>query len=791
MAAVVAEESPAAATAAGGAASPCAFPLLSDPEAYSPFTFDLLKEESTTTGPISFATWIQVFRGSIPGFKRQAVKGGKAVEEALQKQADDFEGRFNAVLDTLAADPASDVGYDTGYRTVNCAMLCRARDLCLAAAGFGDIFAGVKAEENNKALKLLPAVLKELDSVQDPQSRFELAVRGVFSGNIFDLGAAASEELFEAEGSSFQKTRDTLPPRPWVVDNLDRLLERMRGQAHRKAMLFVDNAGSDVILGMLPLARELLKRGTRVIIAANEDPSVNDVTAEELATVIPTAAAADLEVIGRAWKSGQLAVRSTGSALCVLDMSKLSAELCAEAEDVDLVVLEGMGRSIETNLRVQLTCDVVNLGMIKHPEVASLLGGQLYGCVCRFDPSAAQLPLWKGLSAGPEEEVQLSVVWPPAAASHAAAIAGGTGPNHPNDILGEGPLWSQAEGCLYWVDIIRPVVHRLHLTTGSHSMASTSDWVGSLGLWGAADVPSARQPRKRLQHDPPPALIAAVGMSVCGLSVPATDVSAEASTIPPAEVSSFQHRLEPPDMDAEVAVNDGKVDPQGNFWVGTAVKPGCTSATQPYRPILGRTAREVDPEGAAPPGALFRVRPSPSGLSLVPHPGGGSLEVTRIETVGPVTVSNGLDWSPDGKTFYYTDSPARCVRAFDYDPVTADISGGRLFCEVPPSLPDTAVPDGLTVDSGGSVWIAFWNGGAVGCFLPDNGALARLVALPISRPTCVAFGGPGLATLFVTSCRRDKGEAEDLTAAGEPLAGCLLALRNTGATGRLPNPFAG
>lgn len=99
---------------------------------------------------------------------------------------------------------------------------------------------------------------------------------------------------------------------------------------------------------------------------------------------------------------------------------------------------------------------------------------------------------------------------------------------------------------------------------------------------------------------------------------------------------------------------------------------------------------------------------------------------------------------------------------------------------MPSSLPNDAVPDGLAVDSEGSVWVAFWGGGAVGCFAASTGSLRTLISLPVSRPTCVAFGGLQLDVLFVTSCRQDKGEEGDLTV-GEPLAGCVFAIRGTGA----------
>jgi len=195
---------------------------------------------------------------------------------------------------------------------------------------------------------------------------------------------------------------------------------------------------------------------------------------------------------------------------------------------------------------------------------------------------------------------------------------------------------------------------------------------------------------------------------------------------------------------------------------------------------------EVDPAGAAPPGRLYCITPPSAGDGS--GPAKLDFAVREVEEVGPVTVSNGLGWSPDGATMYYTDSARRCVDAYNFAADTGRLSGRRVFCAVPSSLPNDAVPDGLAVDSEGSVWVAFWGGGAVGCFAASTGSLRTLISLPVSRPTCVAFGGLQLDVLFVTSCRQDKGEEGDLTV-GEPLAGCVFAIRGTGAQGMPSNHF--
>jgi damage-control phosphatase, subfamily II, stand-alone protein len=107
----------------------------------------------------------------------------------------------------------------------------------------------VKADENSKALALLREVLDELDSVEDPLERFTQAVKGVFAGNVFDLGAPKMVEMAASgmsSGDMFKNARATLAPRPWAVDKLDDLRARFGpngGAAHKKAIVFADNAG--------------------------------------------------------------------------------------------------------------------------------------------------------------------------------------------------------------------------------------------------------------------------------------------------------------------------------------------------------------------------------------------------------------------------------------------------------------------------------------------------------------------------------------------------------------------
>ncbi|MGI9179267.1 MAG: SMP-30/gluconolactonase/LRE family protein [Longimicrobiaceae bacterium] len=162
-------------------------------------------------------------------------------------------------------------------------------------------------------------------------------------------------------------------------------------------------------------------------------------------------------------------------------------------------------------------------------------------------------------------------------------------------------------------------------------------------------------------------------------------------------------------------LNDGKCDSRGRFWIGSM-------------------SRE---EGEA---ALYRYDP------------GGSLHV--MET--GLTISNGLGWSPDGKTFYLTDSPEKTIYAYDFDAATGEISGRRVLVDL---SGESSVPDGLSVDGEGHIWSAQWDGWCVIRFAPDGREVLR-VPMPVKRPTSCAFGGTERTQLYVTSASIDMSEEQ-------------------------------
>ena len=135
-------------------------------------------------------------------------------------------------------------------------------------------------------------------------------------------------------------------------------------------------------------------------------------------------------------------------------------------------------------------------------------------------------------------------------------------------------------------------------------------------------------------------------------------------------------------------------------------------------------------------------------------PGSGSLHRLDAGPAAPMvldgcTVANGIGWSPDDRTLWFADSADRSIRGFDYDLATGTLGERRHAIELAPT---PGVADGLCVDDEGGVWVGLWDGGAVHRYLPD-GRLDMVVELPVARVTSCAFGGPDLATLFITTAR--------------------------------------
>ena len=188
--------------------------------------------------------------------------------------------------------------------------------------------------------------------------------------------------------------------------------------------------------------------------------------------------------------------------------------------------------------------------------------------------------------------------------------------------------------------------------------------------------------------------------------------------------------------DDRLRMNEGACDPDGRFYCGSM-------------------AYDKQP-GAA---SLYRLDPDCTAHVILPN----------------VTISNGIDWSPDGSLAYYNDTHTRRIDVFDYDAV-AGLTARRAFASTP------GRPDGLTVDSEGGVWVALSDAGTVRRYSPD-GTLDEMVELPVSKVTACTFGGRELDQLFITTSREG-------LAVPEPAAGSVFRAV-PGVTGQVAREFTG
>lgn len=181
-------------------------------------------------------------------------------------------------------------------------------------------------------------------------------------------------------------------------------------------------------------------------------------------------------------------------------------------------------------------------------------------------------------------------------------------------------------------------------------------------------------------------------------------------------------RIDVPAQASDIRLNDGKVDPRGRFVAGTMADP--------------------------------------------PREGAGSLWAFSDGTAAPllegVTISNGLCWSASGETLYYIDTPTGRVDALDYDVDRCALSDRRTIVTISPEL---GVPDGMTIDEEGGLWVALWGGSAVHRYEGDE--LTEVLCLPTAYVTCPVFVGDGHEVLLVTTAAEP--------AVGDPAAGHIYA----------------
>ena len=261
--------------------------------------------------------------------------------------------------------------------------------------------------------------------------------------------------------------------------------------------------------------------------------------------------------------------------------------------------------------------------------------------------------------------------------------------------LAEGPRWDARIDRLLWVDIMGCALHRFDPATGEDEATPLPDTVG-------AAAPT---------EDPDRVLVAL----------------ADRLAIVDVRSGELEPLADIPHDHAGLRTNDGAVDPEGRFWVGTM-----SLDESPHK------------------GALYR------------YAGG---ELTTVHA--PISLSNGLDWI--GDRMYYVDSPTKRVDCFDYD---GEVSNRRPFAHIEEGV---GVPDGLVIDDEGGVWLALYGGAQVRRYSPE-GALEAQLDVPADNVTAVWFAGD---RLFITTARSP-----------QPLGGSLF-VAEPGVSGPAARIFAG
>eukprot|EP01135_Chromosphaera_perkinsii_P000675 Nk52_evm3s148 gene=Nk52_evmTU3s148 len=371
------------------------FPLLDDDE-YIPDLQNLETDQSARE------YWLNYFYDTCEKMATQAKESEESKPNSnAAERASKFKEKFRSQLDVIKTHPS-------GSGVLSVRILLQLRGHCLSEFGFKDPYLKVKAQENDIALNEIGHQLETVDQYGDFADRMKMLLEYVVAGNMVDWGAREMIALLETEMLDMEKLRSKIQ-KPFLIDHSNLFINKMFNSErcpYKKVVIFPDNSGADIVLGVFPLAREFLKMGCDVVLSANSRPSLNDVTHDELVAIAECVAAVDDTIrdalaeaasvsVSKAESSSTLASQSSsfprlvlaesGSQSPCLDLRRVDHKLALESEDADLVVFVGMGRSIHTNYNAKLKCDCLKLASIKSKIVAELINGSLFDCIIRFD----------------------------------------------------------------------------------------------------------------------------------------------------------------------------------------------------------------------------------------------------------------------------------------------------------------------------------------------------------------------------------------------------------------------
>lgn len=263
-------------------------------------------------------------------------------------------------------------------------------------------------------------------------------------------------------------------------------------------------------------------------------------------------------------------------------------------------------------------------------------------------------------------------------------------------ILGEGPVWDWQKQVLFWVDIERCKLHQHDPSSGQNKSWHFDEMIG-------AAVPT-------LKGD----ILLAMESGLASFNFESEQLT--------------RHRVLE-NSNSSIRFNDGKIGPNGSFWIGT-----------------------MDKKCAPKAGNFYRVDSNLQSTLQLPQ----------------TSVSNGMAWTSNHKTFYYIDSPTYEVRSFDFEMETGSIANGRNAFKIPK---ESGSPDGMSIDEEDMLWIAHWGGNCVRKWNPETGKVIEKIEVDAPHVTSCCFGGKDLKTLYITTARSglDKKQLQDY-----PLSGGLF-----------------
>ena len=345
---------------------------IADPQSYVAFDWQQDEEDR--------GYWLDLFSGFPANIERHLREDGLT--------GDDFENRWRAFLAEYHAGIEARRRDPEFLEHMSTVALGEFRQSMMDKHGWPDPYLQVKRRENEMAAGLYPDVIAEVDATP-MNERWELLLRGLFAGNMFDLGSPATIAMHANGELGFHAMLDRIPDRPWPIDHANVVRNRLESiDRWRQILFFVDNAGTDIVLGVIPMVRELARMGVRVVMAANSTPALNDITCDELNVLLEKLSVGD-RLLGTLLADDRVVTVASGSGCPLIDLSKVSDECNGAAADSDLIVLEGMGRGVESNWQQAFRCDVWRVALVKDRCVAKWLGCDLFDPVCRFDPAGS------------------------------------------------------------------------------------------------------------------------------------------------------------------------------------------------------------------------------------------------------------------------------------------------------------------------------------------------------------------------------------------------------------------